>query len=303
MAKAIERGITLQVADCGWCGRFKAMASDCEVLIDSDDRDAAQKITEIVAAEAWRIEQKFSRYRDDSVLHRINTAEGQSIEVDIETAKLLDFGAAAFALSEGKFDVSSGVMRTLWRFDGSDRVPELIESQALLSLMGWQKVQWQPPMLRLPLGMQIDFGGIGKEYAVDSATALAREYLDAAILVNFGGDICATQPPRGKTHWLVGVDQLAENQAVMVQLKAGGLATSGDSKQFLLKDGVRYPHVLDPTTAWPVLQAPNSVTVAADSCVEAGLLATLAMLEGADAEDFLQAQDVTHWVQRYSEGR
>jgi hypothetical protein len=84
----------------------------------------------------------------------------------------------------------------------------------------------------------------------------------------------------------------------MINLSAGALATSGDAKRFLLKDGVRYSHILDPTTGWPVLDSPHAVTVAAGSCLEAGMLATLAMLKGAGAESFLKKEKARCWVQR-----
>jgi len=84
----------------------------------------------------------------------------------------------------------------------------------------------------------------------------------------------------------------------LLDLHAGALATSGDSKRFLLKDGVRYGHILDPTTGWPVGGAPRSVTVAAGTCLDAGMLATFAMLQGAGAETFLEAQGVRHWILR-----
>ncbi|HUY84507.1 MAG TPA: FAD:protein FMN transferase [Steroidobacteraceae bacterium] len=74
--------------------------------------------------------------------------------------------------------------------------------------------------------------------------------------------------------------------------------TSGDARRFLLKDGRRYGHILDPHTGWPVRDAPRSVTVAAASCTEAGLLSTLAMLRGPGAETFLEQQGAQHWVLR-----
>lgn len=298
MASVIDQSISVSSAEHGWCGRFTAMASDCEVLVDTADESTAHDVTQLVADEAWRVERKFSRYRDDSVLHKINTAGGQPVTVDEETARLLDFGAMAYQLSEGKFDLSSGVMREIWRFDGSNKVPTETESRALLSRMGWQRANWQAPNLALLPGMEIDFGGIGKEYAVDQAAELSKKVTSDPVLVNFGGDLYATKPPVKKDYWLIGMDQIGDQQAPIVQLKSGGLATSGDSRRFLLKDGVRYPHVLNPLSAWPVMDAPNSVTVAANSCVEAGLLATLAMLEGLDAEEFLRAQEVLFWVQR-----
>ena len=146
--------------------------------------------------------------------------------------------------------------------------------------------------------MEIDFGGIGKEYAVDRAAALVRDITDTPVLINFGGDLFATAPPAGQPHWLVGVESIGGLQSAMIQLQRGALATSGDARRFLLKNGKRYPHVLNPRTGWPVLDAPRSVTVAANTCVEAGLLATLAMFHGREAEDFLAAQQVLHWIQR-----
>jgi thiamine biosynthesis lipoprotein len=83
-----------------------------------------------------------------------------------------------------------------------------------------------------------------------------------------------------------------------IDLHVGALATSGDSRRFLLKDGQRYGHILDPTTGWPVVDAPRSVTVAAPSCTQAGMLATLAQLSGRDAEEFLAAQGVQYWALR-----
>ena len=78
----------------------------------------------------------------------------------------------------------------------------------------------------------------------------------------------------------------------------GALATSCDSRRFLLRDGVRYSHILDPRNGWPVEGAPRSVTVAADTCTQAGMLSTLAMLEGDNAEAFLGAQGVKYWCRR-----
>jgi FAD:protein FMN transferase len=82
----------------------------------------------------------------------------------------------------------------------------------------------------------------------------------------------------------------------LLTLERGALATSGDSRRFLLKDSVRYGHILNPRTGFPVRNGPRSVTVAASSCTEAGLLATLAMLKGAQARTFLEAQEVQHWI-------
>jgi thiamine biosynthesis lipoprotein len=83
---------------------------------------------------------------------------------------------------------------------------------------------------------------------------------------------------------------------LLLDLERGALATSGDSRRYLLRDGVRYGHILHLGTGWPVPGAPRSVTVAASSCTEAGLLSTIALLHGDRAHAFLEDQGVRYWV-------
>lgn len=277
--------------------KFTAMASPCEVLVPSMSRSAALAIGTVAAREAWRIEAKFSRYRDDSVTAWIHRQRGSLIDVDEETAALLNFASQCHELSEGLFDITSGVLRRVWRFDGSDRVPETAAVDALLPLIGFEKLQWSPPRLLLPEGMELDFGGIGKEYAVDHAFELLAARNTTPFLVNFGGDLRANRPP-AHGPWQVGIERPDSEQepTLLLDLEHGALATSGDSRRYLLKDGVRYGHILHPGTGWPVPGAPRSVTVAASSCTEAGLLATLALLHGSSARAFLQEQGVRYWV-------
>ena len=275
------------------------MASPCEVHVADADRSTAERVLGIAAAETRRIEAKYSRYRAGNIVHAINNAGGRPIVVDEETARLLDYAQHLFELSDGKFDVTSGVLRRAWRFDGSDRVPSRKAVAALLAIVGWSKARWHPPELTLLPGMEIDFGGIGKEYAVDRAAALVRPVAEQCLL-NFGGDLLALGPQAGGRAWRVGIESLAggDAPAKQIDLERGALATSGDARRFLLRNGKRYSHILDPTSGWPVANAPRSVTVAAPTCTHAGMLATFALLRGADAETFLAAQGVQFWTLR-----
>ena len=275
------------------------MASTCEVHADTVERADAARILGVVETEARRIEAKFSRYRADNIVHAINTAAGTPVTVDDETARLLDYAAELYELSDGKFDITSGVLRRIWRFDGSDRVPTSDRIDEARRLVGWRRVRWKRPVIALEPGMEIDFGGIGKEYAVDRAAALAAPFTERCLL-NFGGDLRALGPRADGRAWQVGieaVDRLSTANEV-VDLYRGGLATSGDSRRFLLKDGRRYGHILDPTTGAPVIDAPRSITVVADTCTQAGMFATFAMLHGRAAETFLDAQRVRYWCYR-----
>jgi thiamine biosynthesis lipoprotein len=277
---------------------FTAMTSPCELILSAIDRPAALQLGATVAQEAWRIEKKFSRYRADSVTAWIHANSGTAVDVDPETASLIDFASQCFQISDGLFDITSGILRRAWTFDGSDRVPESNAIERLLPLIGFDKLEWHPPHLLLPVGMELDFGGIGKEYAVDRAYELLVGHLNDPFLINFGGDLRANRAP---VHgpWQVGIERPEKfgEASKILELERGALATSGDARRYLLKDGVRFGHILDPRTGWPVAGAPRSVTVGASSCTEAGLLATLALLQGDRAKEFLEQEGVRYWLE------
>jgi len=280
-------------------GRFTAMASPCEVLVDTDDPAEAEVLVHLAEREAHRIEQKFSRYRTDNVVHRINSSGGRAIRLDDETARMLDYAAACYEMSGGMFDVTSGALRRVWKFDGGDRVPSDSAVEEVLRHVGWSRVTWQDAVLTLPEGMEIDLGGLGKEYAVDRAAALIAAQSTCAFLVNFGGDLFAGGARRGNRFWVVGVDDPERSGRAAVyriQLARGGLATSGDARRFVLWQGKRLGHILDPRTGWPVEDAPRSVTVLGPTCMEAGTLSTLGYLQGPGARAFLEAQGVQFWI-------
>lgn len=284
-----------------WVGRFMAMASPCELLMEVSNRLMAETLTQDAHREAKRIEHKFSRYRNDNIIHKINTSQGDRVEVDEETANLLDYADHCYLLSEGRFDVTSGLLRQAWKFDGSDNLPDAALVERLKSRLSWQRVIWQRPFITLPDGMEIDLGGIGKEYAADITRNQLMSRCSESILVNFGGDLCVTGARREGQGWRVAIDspdQSGHSSGQEIELKQGALATSGDAQRYLLKEGIRYSHILDPTTGWPVADAPRSVTVHALNCTEAGILATLAMLHGREAESFLEDQQIESWVLR-----
>lgn len=276
-------------------GRFVAMASPCELLVDTDDRAAATTLLRAAEREARRIEHKFSRYRPGNLVHRIHHSGGRPVRVDEETALLLDYAATCHDVSDGMFDITSGALRRIWKFDGGDRVPSPAEVQEVLRHVGWHRVTWADSTLTLPQGMEIDLGGVGKEYAVDhTATLLAAQTRDA-FLVNFGGDLFASGARRGGRPWGVGLDDPERTGAAVlyqVDLVRGGLATSGNARRFVRWNGKRLGHILDPKTGWPVADAPRSVTVLDRTCLEAGSLSTLAYLQGPGARAFLEQQGV-----------
>ena len=278
---------------------FAAMASPCEILFEGTDAALALELGTLAAAEAWRIEDKFSRYLPDSVISRINRSGGTPVALDAETVSLMQFAERCHALSDGAFDITSGVLRRAWRFDGGEFRPARDEIVRLRERVGFERLAFAPPLLTVPEGMELDLGGLGKEYAVDRALGLLVSRAPGAVLVNFGGDLAANRAPMSGP-WQVAVERPDTDREarLLLDFSSGGLATSGDTRRFVFVDGVRYGHILDVRTGWPVTGAPRSVTVAGGTCVEAGLLATLAMLHGHQAEAFLGDQQALHWCLR-----
>ena len=296
-----SRELTLHRSARHWDGHFTAMANPCEVLCQCDDAATAREMTRRAAGEAWRIESKFSRYRPEGVVFAINNAGGRGTVLDEESTRLIAYGDELWRLSEGRFDITSGVLRRAWRFEPGAIPPDPARVGELLQSIGWSKAHWHPPNLTLPAGMEIDLGGIGKEYAVDRAVEMLNAgWPQIPALVNFGGDLRVSGPVPREGAWNVGIESpvAAEQAARAVQLSAGALATSGDARRHIWANGRRYGHILDARTGWPTPGAPRSVTVAAATCSLAGTFSTLAMLLGTDAEAFLASQNVRYWCLR-----
>lgn len=278
---------------------FVAMASPCSIQLDGRDEVAMALAAEEAVAEVRRIERQFSRYRDDNTMARIHQSAGKGwVEVDEETNALLDFSAQLWVQSDGLFDVTSGVLRQAWDFRAG-RVPDSDHLRSLLDRVGWPRVQRQGGCIRLQAGMELDFGGFGKEYAADRAAAVLHRHGMAHALVNLGGDLHALGP-RGLPElegqaWQIDIQHPrppANGVALpwlRIPLTCGGLATSGDYERFLIHNGQRYCHVLNPHTGWPVGHW-QSVSVVAANTTTAGVLSTVAMLKEGNATDWLDAQ-------------
>jgi thiamine biosynthesis lipoprotein len=276
------------------------MGSPCEVQLYSRAPAEARRIAGLMIADVQRLEARYSRYRDDSFLSAINrvAATGGTITVDDETTSLLNYALACYQQSDGLFDITSGILRRAWRFaDGT--LPDQALIDALLDHVGWDKVRWSPPVLEFPSpGMEIDLGGVVKEYAADRVAAISREAGIRHGFVNLGGDVKIIGPRPDGEPWRVGIQHPRQRDAFIhtFALCSGGLASSGDYERCIVVDGVRYSHVLNPKTGWPVRHL-ASVSVVADFCVIAGSASTIAMLKEDQGPAWLESLGLPHfWV-------
>jgi len=272
------------------------MGSPCEVQIVANDRATAEAFSATVN-EVERLEQLYSRYRADSFLSEINRAAalGGLIDVDPETGLLLDYANTCFEQSGGLFDISSGILRRAWDFKAG-KVATVEELAVLLPLVGWDKVIWSRPTIRFPVaGMELDFGGVVKEYAVDRVATLLQDREVTSGFVNLGGDVRVIGPRPDGTPWRVGIrhHRIREGVASLVEMERGALASSGDYERCIVIDGVHYGHILNPRTGWPVREM-AAVSVVADFCLVAGSAATIAMLKEENGPAWLEELGLPH---------
>ena len=273
---------------------FDAMASRCELRIGAPDAQAAERLAQQAIAEVRRIETKYSRYRPDSIVSRINAAAGgEAVRCDDETMSLMGYAAALHGASDGLFDITSGVLRRAWDFR-QPKVPAARVLQPLLALVGWSKVECGGQEVRLrQAGMEIDFGGFGKEYAADRAAALLADAGVRHGYVNLGGDMRFIGPDPDGRPWSIGIQDPRDPDGVIasIPISSGALATSGDYERFFEIDGRRYCHILDPRDGMPVRYW-RSVSVLAPMAIAAGSCSTITMLKQRDGVDFLNASEM-----------
>ena len=267
--------------------RFPLMGGEAVVeFVDDGGTQRAERIARAVEAEATRIERKYSRYREASVVSEINRMAGRTpVAVDAETEMLVQAALDLARMTDGRFDPTVGVLRRAWDFKGG-RVPAQEEIDALLPFVSADAVSIRDRTVFLrKAGMEVDLGGVGKEYAVDRAARILRDEGIASAIVNFAGDV-RTVGSRGDGHpWKVGVVDPRNRERCRFAVRTlsdAGIATSGDYARGFVRGGVRYHHILDARTGWPA-RGLSSVTVIAGSAFRAGRFATAAFLLGAEA--------------------
>ena len=281
------------------------MGTECALYLFTEQENLADEISDLAVGEVLRIEAKYSRYLPDSDLSKINrvAAKGGSIDVDEETAALIDYAFACYRQSGGLFDITSGLLRQAWDFSRSS-LPEQSTIDTLVPLIGLSKLIWQNPSLTFASpGMEIDFGGIGKEYAADRVAELCEtRHIDHG-LIDLGGDIRVIGAPPASKPWSIQIRDPKEPTTAIASLPivAGAIATSGNYERYIDVGGKRYCHILNPMTGWPT-QGLSSVTVTAQSCMVAGSLSTIAMLKGKPGIEWLASLGVPHlWIDEQGE--
>lgn len=271
---------------------FRAMGSPCHLTLFAETEARAHLARDLVIAEVERIESRYSRYRTTSLLSRLNATAGSPMgfKADEEFLGLIDYARTCFTESEGRFDITSGILRRAWTFGPDGALPDATLIASLLPSIGFDNILIEGNVVRFSRpGMEIDLGGIAKEYAADCAASLLLGSGFNHGVVNFGGDIRIIGPQPDGAPWDIGIHHPRRPSTLIatLELSEGAVTTSGDYERALVIDGKYYSHLLDPSTGWPV-EGLQSVSVVAPLALIAGSASTIAMLKGSGGKDWLE---------------
>ena len=276
--------------------RFFAMGTTCEIQYVCEDFAQASRFEHAAVAWVQAFEAKYSRFRESSLVGRINAAAGRDwVAIDQDMEQMLKLCDTIYFLTQGVLDPTALPLIRLWNYQAA--TPAIPTDEAIAAarrLVGWNKVRREPGRVMLPMpGMALDFGGFGKEYAVDLVAQIALDHGLADVLVDFGHDLRAFGAPPGKPAWHIGLEDPRQpgQSAGSVALGGGrGIASSGDYVRRFVVDGRRYGHIVDPRTGRPVANGAMQATVVGSTCLHAGILSTAAFVLGVpQGIDFIQS--------------
>jgi thiamine biosynthesis lipoprotein len=226
-----------------------------------------------------RIEAETGRFPGQGVWE-INMARGAALsELGPHMLGVIALSDSVFRSTGGLFDPTAGALVDAWGFPDHPHFPEEAELKRALGATGWQLLEFRNDSILIPEGMKLDFGAVAKGYAVDRAYEYLVSRGARSCLVEVGGEVrCG-----GERLWRVAVRHPRNSGYYAVyEVRSGALATSGDYECFLIHDGVRYSHLIDPFTGFSGTGA-QSATVLAETCGRADAYATAAAVGGEEA--------------------
>jgi thiamine biosynthesis lipoprotein len=270
----------------------RTMGTTYQVKIVSRPWQVPGDLGRMIDRQLSAINQSMSTYRPDSELNRFNAqqAVNRPLELSPHMRQVVATAAHIHKMTGGAWDGTVDPLVKLWGFGSQgrrDTLPEPETVQALLARIGFHRLRLDADgrLAKQHPEVTLDLASIAKGYGVDVVARLLRSQGLTDFLVEIGGEVIASGRRLDGGLWRVGIntpDDRASGNAVyrVVNLPAKALATSGDYRNFFTIDGVRYGHVIDPRTGYPVRNGVVSATVVADNCTLADGLATGLMVMG-----------------------
>ncbi len=276
---------------------FHSMGSTIELKLYSPSEELFHRVVDACVERTKEIDRLFSNYRDDSVLAEVNGSAGvRAVSVPEEFLRLVRISIRYSELTDGAFDITIGSLFKLWRTETeAGRLPAQSRIRDALECTGFRKIKMDEARSRIFFEgncVQLDFGAIGKGYAVDEMVKIAKENGITRGLVNFGGNISAIGSPAGEKFWEVGVRRPGGGSEIISKLDLAnkGVATSGDYERYFEHAGKRYSHIIDPRTGWPAEDL-TSVVAVSKSATEADVFSTAVSVLGPRGARMLARRD------------
>ena len=266
---------------------LRLMGNRFEISVVDADEEKAQAHIDAAVEEIRRIESLLTTYKDDSQSNQVNRFAGERpVKVDREVFELIARSIRISGITQGAFDITYGsVDKRLWNFDQTmTALPDPQTAAAMVRLINYRNIQLderQSTVFLKEKGMRIGFGGIGKGYAAEMARRLLQQRGVESGIVNAAGDLTAWgRQPNGKA-WTIGIADpgAARHPFSTLEITDMAVATSGNYEKYLLIDGKRYSHTIDPKTGLPV-QGIKSVTIICPNAEIADAMATPVMIMG-----------------------
>ncbi|MET7451556.1 FAD:protein FMN transferase [Streptomyces sp. NPDC005574] len=251
----------------------------------------------VLRAELAAVDLTCSRFRPDSELSRVNVSAGATTTVSERFAEALEAALRAARLTDGAVDPTVGSAVLALGYDrtfASLRPDDVRPLPLARPAPGWRSISWNPRTrrLRLPPHTHLDLGATAKALTADRAARRAAATTGSGVLVGLGGDLATAGPvPEGGWRIALADDhaQTVTEQDPAVAVSGGALATSGIRVRTWRRGGRTLHHIVDPATGEPAAPVWRTVTVAADTCVDANTASTAAIVLGGRAVDWLRS--------------
>ncbi len=266
---------------------MKLMGNRFEISIVADDESWANKCIQEAVEEIRRIEKLLTTFNESSQTNLINRNSGiEPVKVDKEMFDLIQRSKKISAITQGSFDITYGsIDKKLWNFDQSmTSLPDPITAKKLVRLINYENVQLdekEGTVFLKEKGMRIGFGGIGKGYAAEMAKRLLKKIGVESGVVNAAGDLTAWGFQANGKPWTIGIahPEATQHAFSSLDITNTSVATSGNYEKFIMINGKKYSHTIDPKTGLPVTGI-KSVTIISPNAEIADAMATPVMVMG-----------------------
>ena len=272
----------------------RTMGTTYHVKVVAGSLQPMAGLKEKIDARLGQINGSMSTYQPDSEISRFNDLQqaGRAFEVSADFLRVMMTAKTIFELSAGAWDATVNPLVDLWGFGRADRpraVPPKQKIAALMPQIGFGNILIEPngSLVKKNKFVTLDLSSIAKGYGVDQVAQVIRRSGFNNFLVEIGGEIFASGHRQDGKFWRIGInrpriDAAFDDVYKIVDLNNQAFATSGDYRNFFEVDGIRYSHIIDPRTGYPVSNGVVSVSIIAGNCTLADGLATAVMVMGAE---------------------